>query len=113
MPCPIPKRSPTSFLTSAKRSGKLLLPEASDSFVASASVPVNAGNLVALDAIANAEARIQFKKIMGYDQSHRAGFGLISVLKIPTKKLSCISKTPLNDARRGRPRKTVSACCPA
>ena len=46
---------------------------------------MNAGNWVASDGIANAEAGIEFKKIMGRHQSHKAGLGSISIPKIPSK----------------------------
>ena len=46
---------------------------------------MNAGNWVALDAIANTGASEEFKNIMRYYHSHRAGFGYISILEIPAK----------------------------
>ena len=55
-PYPLPVEGLTSILKLANISDKLLLRESSDPFVASASVPVNASNWVASDAIANAEA---------------------------------------------------------
>lgn len=43
---------------------------------------MNAGNWVHSDATANLEARLAFKKIMQYHQSHKAGFSSISIPEI-------------------------------
>ena len=89
----------TNFISKlAKGNRKQLLCELSDPCITSASIPVNAGNRVASGAIANAEATLEFKKIMGYDQSHRPGFA--SIFPRCHKKLLYILKTPVNSARR-------------
>ena len=74
----------TNFiLKSPKGNHKQLLCELSDLFITSASIHVNAGNGIASGAIANAEATLEFKKIMACHQSHRPGFASIYIPKIP------------------------------
>lgn len=74
----------TNFiLKCAQGNRKQLLCELSDPFITSASIHVNAGNRVTSGAIANAEATLGFKKIMGHHQSHKPGFASIYIPKIP------------------------------
>ena len=84
-PCPLPIKSLTSVTKSGKLSGQLLLQESRDPFVSSASVSLNAGKWAATDAVANAGARLDLKKSMGYHQCHKAGFGALSIPEIPAK----------------------------
>ena len=84
-PYPLPRKSLTSITKSAKLSGHLFLLESSDPFVSSASVYLNARKWAATDAEVNAETRLDFKKIMDYHKSHKAGFGGVSIPEIPAR----------------------------
>ena len=42
--------------------------------------------------LTDAEARVDFKNIMGYHQSHKASFGAISISEIPAKKYHASQK---------------------
>ena len=79
-------------MKSPKISGELLLCESSHPFVVSASVCMNAGNWIASDAIANTEARLEFKKIMGYHLSHKTGLGSFSIPETPAKNSHAYGK---------------------
>ena len=85
LPCPVPIKGWTLITKSAKLRGQLLLWESSDPFVSSASVFLSAAKWAATDAVANAETRLDFRKIMGYHQSHKAHFSSISTPEIPVK----------------------------
>ena len=91
-PWPLPTKSLTSITKSAKLRGQLLLWESSDPFVSSASVSLNAGKLTATDAVASAETRLVFKKIMGYHQYHKGGFGAVSTPQIPAENIHAFWK---------------------
>ena len=93
-PCPLPIKRLTSITKSAKLNGQLLLKESRDYFVQSAFVSLNAKKWVATDVVANRLRRLDFKKIMDYHQSHKAGFGAISILEISAKNSHAYQKLP-------------------
>ena len=84
-PCPLPLKSLSSVLKSAKVSCHLLLRESKDPYVAEANVKLKTGNWDVSNAVSEAESHIDFKKILGYHQHHRAGFGSIETPDLPPK----------------------------
>ena len=84
-PCPLPIKSLSSVLKSAKVSGQLLLNESVDPYVSSSNVSLSAGNLNIPEVVNAAENKLNFKNILGYHQSHRAGFGSLSIPEVPPK----------------------------
>ena len=76
-PCPLPLKSLSSILKSSKVSGHLLLRDSSDPFVALNVPALKSGAWKVADAVNSAENQLEFKKILGYHQSGRAGFGSV------------------------------------
>ena len=72
-PCPLPIKRLSSVLKSSKVSGHLLLRESKDPFVAEANVKLKSGKWDVSGAVSDAENHIDFKKVLGYHQQHRAG----------------------------------------
>ena len=85
-PCPLPLSQLTSVLKSSKVSGQLLLRDSADPCVSNVNIKLNSGKWTANDAINNAEAKLEFKKILGYHQSNRAGLGSVVTQTIPPKQ---------------------------
>ena len=107
-PCPLPIKRLTSITKSAKLNGQLLLKESRDSFVQSAFVSLNAKKWVATDVVANRLTRLDFKKIMDYHQSHKAGFGAISILEISAKNSHAYQKLPSSVQEEAEEEKTLA-----
>ena len=82
---PLPTKSLSSIAKSAKISGQLLLQESADPWVSGAGISLKSGKWLASDAIKDAKKRLCFQHILGYHQSHRAGFGTISLPDVPNK----------------------------
>ena len=78
MPSPI--KSLTSVWKSSKVSGQLHLRDSSDPFISDANVPLQAGKTAN-----DAENQLEFNKILGYPQTHRAGFGSSQVKSFKSK----------------------------
>ena len=72
-PCPFPIKSPTSVMKSAKVSGHLLVCELTDWCVSQRSIDLKSENWKVSDAVREAEGTLEFKKIIGYHLSNRAG----------------------------------------
>ena len=85
-PCPLPINSLSSVWKSSKVSGQLLLRDSSDKFVSEANVPLKAGQWQVGKAIKDAENQLDFNKILGYHQTHKAGFGSLSLPEVPPKQ---------------------------
>lgn len=85
-------KSLTLITKSAKLSGQLIIWEPSDPFVSLGSVSLNAVKWDSTDDVANAETRLNFKKSMGYHQSHKYDFGAILVPEIQAKNLYSYQK---------------------
>ena len=107
-PCPLPMKRLTSITKSAKLNGQLLLKESRDYFVQSAFVSLNAKKWVATDVVANRLTRLDFKKIMDYHQSHKAGFGAISILEISAKNSHAYQKLPSSVQEEAEEEKTLA-----
>ena len=84
-PCPLPLKSLTSILKSARVSGHLLLRESDDTKIPESSSHLKCGFWDVSEAVVDAESRLEFQKVMGYHQSSRAGFGSIIRPSIPAK----------------------------
>ena len=78
LPCPLPLKSLSSIMKSAKVSGQVLLRESADPYLSEANVLLKSGNWSASEAVEEAKKILNFKQILVYHQCHRAGFGLIS-----------------------------------
>ena len=82
-PCPLPIKSLSSVLKSAKVSGHLLLRDSVDPAVSS-NVPVlKAGAWSVSEAVVEAERKLDFKKVLGYHQTNRAGLGSFKLPETP------------------------------
>ena len=79
-------------MKSAKLSGHLLLRESSDPCVSGTSIDVKSGKWRVSDAVKEAESTLEFKKIIGYHQSNRAGFGSKSTPEVPPKRFYAYRK---------------------
>ena len=84
-PCPLPIKGLSSVLKSAKVSAQLLLRESSDPYVSESNISLSAGKLKISEVVQTAENFLDFKSIIGYHQSHRAGFGSLSIPEVPPK----------------------------
>ena len=71
-PCLLPIKSLSSVAMSAKVSGHLLLRESNDPYVANADVKLKSGKWNVAEAVSDAENHLDFKKILGYHQQHKA-----------------------------------------
>ena len=69
------------MMKSAKVSDHLLLPKSSDPWVSGTGIDLKSGNWRVSDAVREGESTLEFKKIIGYHQSNRAGFGSKSTPK--------------------------------
>ena len=85
-PCPLPLKSLSAIWKSSKVSGQLLLRDSKDPFVSKADIPLKAGKWEPKEAVNKAEQTLAFNKILGYHQSHRAGFGALSIPEVPPKQ---------------------------
>ena len=79
-PCPLPIKSLTSVMKSAKVSSHLLIRESSDPCVSGTSIDLYSGKWKVSDAVRETESTVEFKKIIGYHQSNRAGFRSKSIV---------------------------------
>ena len=84
-PCPLPIKSLTSVLKTAKVSGHLLLRESSDEFVSSCNPTLKSGFWNVAEAVITAESKLEFQKLLGYHQTNRAGFGSFHQPETPAK----------------------------
>ena len=66
-------------------SGQLLLRESSDSVIAQSNISLKAGRWHVESSVESAENKLEFNKILGYHQTHRAGFGSLSIPEVPPK----------------------------
>ena len=79
-------------MKSAKVSGQALLRESVDPCVSEANDLLKSGNCLASEVVEQTEKRLSFKQVLGYCQSHRAGFGSISILEVLPKHLHAYRK---------------------
>ena len=82
-PCPLPIRSLTSILKSAKISGHLLLRDSKDPLVSSTPPALKAGRWSVGKAVQIAESEVRVKAMMGPPQFGKAGLGLSKAFKLP------------------------------
>ncbi|XP_057310055.1 uncharacterized protein LOC130648052 [Hydractinia symbiolongicarpus] len=81
-PCPLPLKSLSSVLKSAKISGHLLLQDSTDPLVSDSPPDLKAGHWN-VDQTESSESQLEFKKILGFHQFGRAGLGLVSHKNVP------------------------------
>ena len=74
-PCPLPLKSLSSVLKSAKASNQLLLRESKDPCVKDNAPALKSGDLNVPQMVTDAENVMEFKKILGYHQTSKAGLG--------------------------------------
>ena len=84
-PCPLPLKSLTSILKSAKVSGHLLLRDSTDPNITESTSHLKCGFWDVSEAVIDAESRLEFQKVIGYHQTSRAGFGSFHRPAIPSK----------------------------
>ena len=84
-PCPLPLKSLTSVLKSAKVSGHLLLRDSSDDQISKSDYRLKCGFWDVTEAVVDAESKLEFQKIIGYHQTSKAGFGLFKQPTIPPR----------------------------
>ena len=84
-PCPLPLKSLTSILKSAKVSGHLLLRDSSDDLIAKSTPELKCGFWKVSEAVIEAESRLEFQKVLGYHQTSRAGFGSFKLPSTPPR----------------------------
>ena len=85
-PYPLPIKSLTSLLKAAKVSGHLLLIDSLDPLV-NMSVPhLKVGEWKVEDVVKQGEDKIEFEKVLGYQQHNRAGLGSIKQTEVPPKQ---------------------------
>ena len=82
-PCPLPIKSLTSILKSAKISGHLLLRDSKDPLVSSTQPVLKAGRWSVGKAVHIAEPEVHVKAMMGPSQFGKAGLGLPKAFKLP------------------------------
>ena len=85
-PCPLPIKSLSSIHKAAKVSGHLLLRESADKYVSEANIRLQSGKWQVSHEVNRAEELLEFKKILGYHQTNRAGFGSYSIPEVPPKR---------------------------
>ena len=85
-PCPLPLKTLSTIHKAAKVSGHLLLPDSSDKYVSKSNIELKAGNWSVSQNVKEAEEILDFKKVLGYHQTNRAGFGSLSIPEIPPKR---------------------------
>ena len=85
-PCPLPLKGLTSVQKAAKVSGHLLLRESADHYVSDAKIQLQSGKWKVSNDIKEAEDLLHFKKVLGYHQTNRAGFGSFSTPEVPPKR---------------------------
>ena len=85
-PCPLPLKGLSSVLKAAKVSGHLLLRDSADKVVSDSNINLKAGKWNVSKSVKEAEETLEFKKILGYHQTNRAGFGSLSIPEIPPKR---------------------------
>ena len=85
-PCPLPVKSLTSILKSAKISGHLLLRDLKDPLVASSPPSLRSGSWDASDTVRCAESSLTFQKVVGNTQLGRAGLGYSKSIITPDKR---------------------------
>ena len=83
--CPLPIKSLSSILKSAKVSDQLLLWDSADPCVSEGKVLLKSGNCSASEVLEKTKKRSSLKQILGYHQSERAGFGSTSIPKVLPK----------------------------
>ena len=85
-PCPLPLKGLSSVLKAAKVSGHLLLRDSADEYVSGADIELKSGKWNVSDNVKEAEEILDFKRILGYHQTNRAGFGSVSIPEVPPKR---------------------------
>ena len=73
-------------MKSSKVSGHLLLRDSNDKFVSGAEVELRSGAWKVSDEVKKAESVLDFKKVLGYHQTNRAGLGSHSTPEVPSKR---------------------------
>ena len=84
-PCPLPLKSLSSVLTSSKASNQLLLKESKDPCVKNNAPALKSGDFQVHAMVADAEETIEFKKVLGYHQTSKAGLGSFHLPDIKDK----------------------------
>lgn len=84
-PCPLPINGLSSVFKSAKVGGQLLLQESADQYVSGSDISLSGGKMNFSKVVKDAENQLKFKSLLRYHQSHRAGFGSLSIPEIPPK----------------------------
>ena len=72
-PCPLPIKNLTSILRAAKVSGHLLLRDSLGPLVNTSVPHLKVGEWKVEDVVKQGEDKIEFAKVLGYDQHNRAG----------------------------------------
>ena len=85
-PCPLPLKSLSAVLKSAKVSGHLLLRDSADSSVSEANMNLRCGSWDVSSEVNKAEQMLNLRKIMGHHQTNRAGLGSSSTPEVPPKR---------------------------
>ena len=85
-PCPLPIRSLTSVLKSAKISGHLLLRDSKDPLVSSFAPKLKTGQWKVDEAVASTESDMHLNQICGHYQFGRQGLRYIPSNKVPKDK---------------------------
>ena len=91
-PCPLPLKSLTSILKSAKVSGHLLLRDSTDPLVNSSVPKLKVGRWIVEDAVRQGEEKIEFERVLGYHQLNRAGLGSVKHSPLPAKNTHAYRK---------------------
>ncbi|XP_057299099.1 uncharacterized protein LOC130629774 [Hydractinia symbiolongicarpus] len=94
-PCPLPIKSLTSILKSAKISGHLLLRHSKDPILSTLDPSLKAGSWKVSDAVNIAEGELKYKTIRGPVQRGRTGLGICKVEVIPPFNEFAQSTCPL------------------
>ena len=84
-PCPLPLKSLHSVLRASKASNHLLLRELRDPCVKSNAPTLKSGDWSVSETVVDAERTLEFKKVLGYHQTSRAGLGTFHIPEVKEK----------------------------
>ena len=73
-------------MKSAKVSGFLLLRDSADESIASSNIDLSTGSWSVSDSVSDAEGRLNFRSVLGYHQTNKAGLGSFHIPDIPPKR---------------------------
>ena len=84
-PCALPVKRLSSVLKAAKAGGQLLLRESKDPCVKGNTPVLKSGDWKVPVSVTDAENTVEFKKVLGYHQTSRAGLGSFKLPKVEDK----------------------------